>query len=149
MLPILRTEVITSRYKKCYTHYGHYAQWLQLAEGRRQRKRSWLTKTGCSVYSFLWLMRITAMVWATAFAYQLNMTVAFSWYENLITDDKKYFKWRLKAIKHISSLYLLRYRLKIRKTTVLVCFSKKEMPSKQPVKRPSFFGAQGWIKWTN
>ena len=48
-------------------------------------------------------MRITAMVWATAFAYQLNMTVAFSWYENLITNDKKYFKWRLKAIKDLSS----------------------------------------------
>ena len=94
-------------------------------------------------------MRITAMGWATAFAYQLNMTVAFSWYENLITDDKKYFKWRLKAIKYISSLHLLRYRLKIRKTTELLCFSKKEMPPKQPVKGSSFFGEQGRIKCTN
>ena len=68
-------------------------------------------------------MRITAMGWATVFAYQLK-TVAFSWYENLITDDKKYFKWRLKVMNHISSLHLLRYRLKIRKTMDLLCFSK-------------------------
>ena len=45
--------------------------------------------------------------------------------------------------KALIKLYLLRYRLKIRKTTELLCFSKKEMPTKQPVKGSSFFGAQG------